>query len=178
MSTTAAKEIWNRYKSIVLFLLPVAIYVVHASFFINWIIDDAGISFAYARNLASGYGLVLQPGRTPVEGFSNLSWVLLLTPFFYFKIFDPQVVPKLLGFVLVVFCFYLLWKSILLISTDRKPVAFLVLFFLSINTSFVVWTTSGLENPLYIFLITSYFYSLLEYMKITRVWWGCLQVAW
>ena len=34
-------------------------------------IDDAGISFSYARNFALGDGLVSQPGFPPVEGFSN-----------------------------------------------------------------------------------------------------------
>lgn len=40
-------------------------------------VDDAFISFRYAVNLAHGEGLVFNPGER-VEGFSNLSWVLLL----------------------------------------------------------------------------------------------------
>lgn len=40
-------------------------------------VDDAYISFHFARNLAAGQGLVFNPG-VRVEGFSNPLWVLLL----------------------------------------------------------------------------------------------------
>jgi len=38
--------------------------------------DDAAISLTYARNLAEGHGLVWNAGQHPVEGYSNLLWVL------------------------------------------------------------------------------------------------------
>ena len=38
--------------------------------------DDAMISLTYARNLAQGYGLVWNPGDSPVEGYSNPLWTL------------------------------------------------------------------------------------------------------
>lgn len=41
-------------------------------------IDDAFISFRYARHLASGHGLVFNLNEPPVEGYSSLAWVLLL----------------------------------------------------------------------------------------------------
>jgi hypothetical protein len=40
-------------------------------------IDDAYISFRYARNLVEGHGLVYNIGQH-VEGFTNLLWVLLI----------------------------------------------------------------------------------------------------
>ena len=43
------------------------------------IFDDVMISMRYARNLASGYGLVWNPGEAPVEGFTNLLWVLFMS---------------------------------------------------------------------------------------------------
>jgi hypothetical protein len=43
--------------------------------------DDAYISYRYAQNLARGHGLVFTAGER-VEGYSNLLYVLLLTPFF------------------------------------------------------------------------------------------------
>ncbi len=42
----------------------------------RFVIDDAFISLRYARNLVAGQGLVFNPGE-PVEGYSNLLWVLL-----------------------------------------------------------------------------------------------------
>jgi hypothetical protein len=47
----------------------------------TWGNDDAYISFHYARNLAQGNGLVLNPGE-PVEAYSNFLYVLLLAPGF------------------------------------------------------------------------------------------------
>ena len=45
-------------------------------------LDDALISFRYARNLYEGYGLgIWNPGEPPVEGMSSLLWVLLLALF-------------------------------------------------------------------------------------------------
>lgn len=45
-----------------------------------WCIDDAYISFRYARNLARGVGLVWNPGQF-VDGYTNFAWVILLAPF-------------------------------------------------------------------------------------------------
>lgn len=43
-----------------------------------WLCDDAYISFTYARHLAAGEGLRFNLGADPpVEGYSNLWWVLL-----------------------------------------------------------------------------------------------------
>ena len=47
----------------------------------NWYIEDAAISFGYARNWANGEGLVPYPGGELVEGYSNPTWVFLLTLF-------------------------------------------------------------------------------------------------
>lgn len=41
-------------------------------------LDDAYISYRYARNLAEGHGLVYNPGQR-VEGFTNLLWTLLIS---------------------------------------------------------------------------------------------------
>ena len=60
--------------------LPLLLLVAHALLFGEWIVDDAGITFAYARNLVDGHGLVSQPGLPPVEGFSNFLWMLTLLP--------------------------------------------------------------------------------------------------
>ena len=50
----------------------------HARLYGSWIMDDAAITFGYARNVAAGLGPVLQPGAEPVEGYSNPTWLALL----------------------------------------------------------------------------------------------------
>ena len=42
------------------------------------LIDDAMISMRYARNLAEGHGLVWNASQTPIEGYSNLLWTLVM----------------------------------------------------------------------------------------------------
>ncbi len=65
----------SRWVPLLVALVPYALLVARFDF----VTDDAFISFRYARNLAAGHGLVFNPGETdPVEGFSNLLWVLLM----------------------------------------------------------------------------------------------------
>src|SRR6185503_9451765 len=85
--------------------LPVVVFALHAAPLRNWLIDDAGISFAYARHVAAGYGLVAQPDAPPVEGFSNPLWTLLLAGFFRLGLFDVTWTPKAVSLAFVAFTF-------------------------------------------------------------------------
>jgi hypothetical protein len=135
--------------------VPIVVFVAHSSLFWGWIVDDAGISFAYARNLSEGHGLVSQPGFEPVEGYSNPLWVVLLAPLMALRLFDPVITPKLLSLALVGASFVLIYQALAIAVAPRagrwRAVALgLPLLLLSLNSSFVVWTTSGLENPLFV----------------------------
>lgn len=142
---------------------------VHAGAYGSWLIDDAAITFSYARNLASGAGLVLQPGAVPVEGYSNPTWLVLLTLGRALGLFDsgtllgiPDYVayPKLLALACcagVLVCCYLAARPL----TSRAAWAPLVAgAVLAAVPSFVIWSFSGLENPLYA-LITAALATLL-----------------
>ncbi len=113
-----------------------------------WQIDDAGISFAYARNLALGHGLVAQPGVIPVEGYSNPLWVFLLAAFSVVRLFDPLWTPKLLSLGLALGTFALLDRLLARVGVGTFASA-LALCLLAVQSSFAIWTISGLENPLY-----------------------------
>jgi hypothetical protein len=76
---------WRRSWSVgVLFgaVLYVALAAVHYArrYHFN-VVDDAYISFQYAKNWALGQGLVFNPGER-VEGYTNFLWVALLTPLY------------------------------------------------------------------------------------------------
>lgn len=152
----------NKY---ILLLLPFSVYLFHAWLFKKWIIDDAAISFVYARNLADGFGLVAQPGTTAVEGFSNPLWVFMMVPFYLLKVFDPIVTPKVIAFVLVAISYWVVSDTFKNVENMSKLILF-GLILVSLNTSFVTWTISGLENPLYLLLIVTLF--RLIYMQIYR----------
>jgi hypothetical protein len=124
----------------------------HAALFRDWLIDDAGISFSYARSLAMGHGLVAQPGVPPVEGYSNPLWVFLLSPAFLFRIFDPVWTSKLVAGGLVLACLWALDRSLIRLGLGRLA-GCCVLLLVTLQTSFVLWAISGLENALYAALI-------------------------
>jgi hypothetical protein len=143
--------------------VPFLLYVAHACLFGGWIIDDAAISFAYARNLAAGHGLVSQPGLPPVEGFSNFLWVLLMTLFFLLRLFHPVLTPKLVAMALTGGLFLGLHGALRRLDPAAGgAIAFVVLCATALNTSFTVWTVSGLENALYVGLIVLLFWLLVR----------------
>ncbi|MFC1800137.1 hypothetical protein ACFL2Z_04415 [Candidatus Eisenbacteria bacterium] len=65
------------------FCLYAALFIYRTSFVIEGeryfsLFDDAMISMRYARNLASGHGLVWNPGGDRMEGYTNLLWTLYM----------------------------------------------------------------------------------------------------
>lgn len=140
-------------KVIAAILIPLGIFGVHALAFGRWIVDDAGISFAYARNLAAGHGLVAQPGLPPVEGYSNFLFVLLIAAFYAVGAFDLVWTPKALAFALTASSFAVLHRALRQLPEWPSSATTWTLTLLALQTSFVAWSVSGLETPLYVFLL-------------------------
>ncbi len=148
--------------------LAFMLYGLHTLFFVNWIVDDAGISFVYARNLADHFALVSQPGRVPVEGYSNFLWVVIMAGFFKTGIFHPYIVPKIIGMLMVLLTLIVLDRGLFrFVKLPTAPRA-LILFLLVINSPFVMWSVGGLENPLYVLLTVLLWYEISEWMTHPR----------
>jgi hypothetical protein len=152
----------------VVVLVPLTVYWVMTWPLRDWIVDDAGITFAYARSLADGHGLVAQPGLEQVEGFSNPLWLLLMSVFFFLGVFDPYWVPKLVGIVLIGISFYLLHRSMIRLTSGRRLISLIALVCLATNASFAVWTCSGLENSLWVALAALLLRNLTDYAQQTE----------
>jgi len=106
-------------------------------------IDDAFISFRYARHLASGHGLVFNLNEVPVEGYSSLAWVLILAAGALVGIALPAL-SQILGF--------LLGTGTLLVLARRSLLAAAGL------VACLPWlyhTLNGLETCLMAFLVTA-----------------------
>ncbi|MBW1728407.1 MAG: hypothetical protein JRJ62_12695 [Deltaproteobacteria bacterium] len=155
----------NRLIKISLTVLPFVMYFLLTLPLFDWLIDDAGISFAYARSFAHGHGLTAQPGSPPVEGYSNFLWVLVMAFFFFVKLFHLYITPKIVSLILIAVTFYLLHKSVLYFTGRNIFVSFVALISLALNASFIIWTCSGLENALYATLIVLLFYVQLNFIK-------------
>lgn len=83
-----SKSSWISQRTALVWLLFAAgifylIFTLRAAFRIRGelyftLIDDAMVSMRYAQHLAQGHGLVWNVGGTPVEGFTNLGWTLVM----------------------------------------------------------------------------------------------------
>lgn len=124
----------------------------------NWLVDDAAITFAYARNVAEGAGPVLQAGAEPVEGFSNPTWLLVLVVGKWLGLFDHGALFGIPDYVLYPKAIALLCCAGILVAcylaarrVARRPAAvtFATAVVLAAIPSFVIWCFSGLENSLF-----------------------------
>ncbi|MFH8485366.1 hypothetical protein [Streptomyces longisporoflavus] len=125
----------------------------------QWIVDDAAITFAYARSIDEGLGPVQQPGADPVEGYSNSSWLALLVAGRRLGLFDHGTLlgisdlvlyPKVLALLCtagVIACVAAAARALL--PGQAQAVTILAGGVLAANLSYVAWSFSGLENPLY-----------------------------
>ena len=76
-------------------VLPMVVLLANMVRLRSFTIDDAYISYRYARNLARGLGLVYNEGER-IEGYTNFLWTVLLAAGIKLGI-DPEVVAKGLG---------------------------------------------------------------------------------
>jgi hypothetical protein len=143
-------------------IVPSILFAIHSFLFRGWIVDDAGISYAYARNLAEGYGLTSYRGFPPVEGISNFLWTILLTPFFLLKLFNPVLTPKIIA--LVFLCGVFLFNRKIIVKMGLGELAAVAVnVLLAINTPLVAWSQSGMENSLFAFLLSAYCYYVMKF---------------
>ncbi len=133
-------------------------------------IEDAGISFAYARNLAQGDGLVSYPGGERVEGYSNALWVFLLAAFHLVGV-NPWVSSKLLGAAMGLLALPLAYGLTRRALADLLPpssrhldgLALLAPLLLALSQQIALWNASGLENALFGLLL------------LAGAWRGCVE---
>jgi hypothetical protein len=123
-------------------------------------IEDAGISFAYARNLVDGEGLASYAGGERVEGYSNPSWTFLIAAFYALGM-PTFTTSKVLGWIFGVATLPLMWALVrrALPVREEAPIhrdtlALIAPLLAAISVQFVVWNASGLENSLFCFLLT------------------------
>ena len=114
---------------------------------IDFVKDDAYISFRYAHNLVIGEGLVFN-AHDRLEGLTNLLWTLVLVPFEALGL-DLFQVAEVLGTALLGVT---LWAMVVATrslgaSAWAQP-ALWPAAWLAASSSVGLWTTSGMEQPL------------------------------
>jgi len=140
----------RRPKALGVFILAAA--VLHWLYYYPFTIDDAYISLVYARNFASGDGLVFNTGER-VEGYTNLLWVLIESALFGTG-FDPIAGIKLIGLACGLGVLGLTYRiaSRMIERTDFMSLAPLLL---AISPPFATASALGLETQLFTLLIVA-----------------------
>jgi len=119
-----------------------------------WFIEDAAISFSYAKNLADGEGLVANIGGERVEGYSNPTWVFLLA---FFELFGAEsfeaarYIQAVLAAFTIPFAYLIARESVA--NRETSDVPLLAAILLAGSAQFAIWGASGLENALFNFLL-------------------------
>jgi hypothetical protein len=140
-------------------LAATALIAARASGLGRWIVDDAAVTFAYARSVDEGLGPVQLPGAAPVEGYSNPSWLALMVLGRRLGLFDHGAFLGVSDLVLYPKALALLctagtlaciaWTARAVLPGRAWAVTLLAGTALATNLSYVAWSFSGLENPLY-----------------------------
>ena len=134
------------------------IYVVHYLVYClpqPFFIEDAGISFTYAEHMVEGEGLVPYPGGERVEGYSNALWTFLVALFYGLGIptwTSAKIMGALFGLATLPFSYGL----VIAMRPGRSDhLALAAPLMLALSPQFVIWNASGLENALYVLLLSA-----------------------
>lgn len=140
----------------------------HAWWHAGFTMDDAAISYSYARSLADGLGLgVLEAGGPRVAGFSNFLWVVLLAMARRVGV-DIGLTAKIAGALALAGSTWLLWWIIA--RTVRRPSVRWAVLLLPLSSSVALWSMSGLESGLYLLLLLGAAALLLREEVNTASW--------
>jgi len=142
---------WQRWVPTVAFIGSLGAVLFFAWLYLPFVSDDALISFRYAERFAEGKGLTWTEGR-PVEGYSNLLWVLLCS-LAAMAGYDLVEAARVLGLLCV--------AAVLLVVTHRysrslerlSPFALCAVGFCACSGTLAVWSIGGLETPLVVALL-------------------------
>jgi hypothetical protein len=109
--------------------------------------DDAMISMTYARNLASGHGLVWNAGGPRVEGITNILWTLLMAVPHWLNVPDRYtgLVMAVLGAVLLCLCAELGRAIVARLAHDSPLASAAAPWLICFCYPLVYWTLRGME---------------------------------
>jgi hypothetical protein len=144
-----------------LYLAHYLVYTLISPFYI----EDAGISFAYAQNLVEGEGLVAYPGGERVEGYSNALWTFLVAAFYALGVpvwGSAKLMGAALGLATLPLAARLVDEAR---PGPRTELRLLAPLLLAASPQFVLWNASGLENSLFVFLLTAGLVRLLGELR-------------
>ncbi len=143
----------------------------------KFLTDDAFIAFRYVSNSILGHGYVWNPEPfRPVEGYTSFLWVAILDVVWRaFGIKPPQaanVLSLLFSFGTMLLMVLALWRMKLNEQLEklRFTLIGIALAGLLLNTTFLTWTSSGLETALFNFCITAWIVLVITGSQTGHTW--------
>ena len=124
--------------------LALALVAIQLFAFREYRVDDAYITFRYARNLAETGVVTWNPGESPVEGYSNFLWMLLAAGAIKASA-DPLLVARAVSVLALLLAAFMVRRLATLVGASTRAARLSVLAFLAIP-AFVFWGMSGLET--------------------------------
>ncbi len=149
-------------------LIAYALIAAQAAYYYPFISDDALISLQYAKRLLAGHGLTWTDGK-PVEGYSNLLWILMAAFLGLLKI-ELVLSARILGFVFTAAA--VLFFAMYALKQPGKSSLPAVAGFsaLGLSSTLAIWAIGGLEQPLLAAVIGAFlFFSAEENKKEQKV---------
>lgn len=149
---------------------PIALLILHGLLYLRglaWdVVDDAYISFRYARNLMEGHGLVFNIGEK-VEGYTNFLWTTLLAPFIGLGV-PPAPIAVMAG---LAFGGMTLWLAYRLGNWRGGPwVGATAALFLALDGSFALWSVGGMETAMFTCLVLAGTFAYLREQSDPHRW--------
>jgi len=119
------------------------------------LIDDAMISMRYAQHLAAGHGLVWNVGQVPVEGFTNLGWMLVMTLLHWLPL-----APSSISLCVMVVSAVILLLNILVVARicqalrpDARHAPLMAAGITAFYFPLIFWSLRGMEVGLLVLLV-------------------------
>ncbi len=153
----------NKFLPFTLLLLIIALFCIGLKSAYLFTSDDAYITLRYAQHFAEGYGIVWNIGQAPLEGYSNFSYVLLASLFYYFHLPTNIIIEiirafSLFSFILTLFMMYRTMRLWVSPALSLLPIILLLAY-----PGTLFWVVSGLETPFFMLLIINTIYYLLKH---------------
>lgn len=155
----ARREPWVWFAGLILWIG----FLVFCRYYHSTPIDDAYISFRHLDQWLRGGGLGFNPGE-PVEGYSNLLWILVLAPFARIGLDLPSLA--------VTFELGLAALCLIIVALGARRMiphgSFWVLaapLLLGVNSIFLFWIGKGMEANLYAVLLIAFAVAVIAFRE-------------
>ncbi len=141
----------THWPALSIWIVASGLLIVHARSYMPFFVDDAFISLRYAQRLVEGHGLTWTDGP-PVEGYTNLLWVLLVAGI---GAFDVSLIEgaRVLGVLCTLAMLAAFATDLRSLKLREQPSTMLACGLVAGSGSLSAWAIGGLEQPLVLALL-------------------------